>query len=185
MQRVENAADAHHPVFARLAVRAARVQKFDGQQFIPRQCRDCFRQVMEGFDPQKMLPGMKAGSPQQQGEDKAGKVPNVATPEQPHSGRTHAGQAGKSFGIRGAPRLADPRRMVDNGLAAACDDSRSHCKCSAATIGIADGVEDQPVGRQRQFRPVIFHIQDRDGMDAVIQDVLCGNIAAGGRNQHQ
>ena len=65
MQRIESTADAHHTVFARQAVLAARVQILDGKKFVPRQCCDRFRHVTKVIDPQEMLPGMEAGNPEQ------------------------------------------------------------------------------------------------------------------------
>ncbi len=55
----------------------------------------------------------------------------------------------------------------------------------AAAIGVADGVEDQVMRRQRQIGPVIVGVQSRHGMDAIIQNMLGGNIAAPGGDQHQ
>lgn len=112
-------------------------------------------------------------------------VSNVTPMKPADARRPHARKAGKSFGVCGAARRADPCRMIDDWLAAAHDDGFSRRKSRGAKIGIADSVEDQTMRWQGQVRSVIFSVKNCDVKNAVIENVLCGNIADLGGNQHQ
>ena len=66
MQRIDLAADHHHPVFARIAVAAAGIEIFDDQQIVSGQA-GCRRRQFRGLlDQDKIASGVIAGRTQQQ-----------------------------------------------------------------------------------------------------------------------
>ncbi len=185
VQRVRHAVDEHHAVFAGHAVRAARIQILDGQQFLCGQSGDGRRQGVAAVDPDEMPSGMEAGPAQQYREGQIAVGEYRGRGQRADCRCDHALERGQPARVFGAPREAHPRRRIDHRRGAARDDFLGARQSGVAKIGVPHGVYDERVRRQWQGGIMEFGI-DRGNRKLPIADPqLRRNIAAARRDQHE
>ncbi len=97
----------------------------------------------------------------------------------------HVLQSAEPTRYRRPAGVANQGRQIDHRRRGAGDNAAGARQRSSAQIGVADGVEDQGVRRQRQRRVVVLGVERRDGEDRVVEQRTGGDVAAAGRDQQQ
>ena len=183
MQRIHRAVDEQDAIFARHAVRPARVEAADRQQPFPRQKPLRRREPVRRFHPDEVLSGVKAGTAEQQREGQAGCRGGLADLLDRRG--DDSGDGAQAAGVVQTGGLADAARGIDDRRACGSGQTFRMRQRGLAPVRVADRVDDQAVRRQARggVEEISADLGHRE--DLRVDPPRGWDVAAAAGDQHQ
>ncbi len=193
VQRVGAPVDEHHAILAPRAVGAARVDVGDREQVRTGERFGDGAHLAGVLDQREVFAGMKTRAAQQHGpseiqrRQQRGPVGrHQLAPRDAHDRRRHhARDRGESPSVRGAAGGAYRRGTVHDRRFAASERRFDDAERAFAAIRFTDRVEHDAVRRQRRGAGIRFGDEGGDFEDAVVEQMLDRDVAAGRRGEQQ